>query len=265
MAASTTTRSKKSTGRAGKSKATRKTSTRSTASRGRAAGAGSRSGRGAGPKTAKTRKSSRTGSKAARNRRNAGNSAGGSRGKDVIGVLTKDHREVEALFQRYERLGGKAEKSRRTIARKLVEELSKHAAAEEQVLYPALRSMLSNGEKMQKEGIDEHQTVKELLVDLNRLSPGDEEFDPKMRALIENVRHHVEEEEGEMLPKLAKAAGREQLQAMGQMIQAAKKIAPTRPHPHTPSTPPANVVVGAVAGVVDRVRDAGRKVLAGGG
>jgi hemerythrin superfamily protein len=180
-------------------------------------------------------------------------------------VLTKDHREVEALFRRYERLGGKAEKSKRTIVRKLVEELSKHAAAEEQVLYPAMRSMLPDGATLQEEGIEEHQTVKELLVDLDRLSPGDEEFDPKMRALMESVRHHVKEEESEMLPKLADAAGREQLISMGKMIEGAKKIAPTRPHPHAPSTPPANIVVGAVAGVVDRVRDAGRKVLSGEG
>ena len=170
---------------------------------------------------------------------------------------------MEALFRRYERLGGKAEKSKEKIAHGLIEELSKHAAAEEQILYTAMRTMVRGGEKLQEEGIEEHQEVKELLTDLGRLSPGDEEFDPKMQALIANVRHHVKEEEGEMFPKLRKASQREQLVDMGRMIQMAKKVAPTRPHPHAPSTPPGNVLVGAVAGVVDRVRDAGRKVLSG--
>ena len=70
-----------------------------------------------------------------------------------------------------------------------------------------------------------------------------------------DVRHHVKEEESELFPELRAAVGEEELRAMGGQLAAAKKMAPTHPHPNAPATPPGNIVAGAAAAVVDRARD----------
>jgi len=176
---------------------------------------------------------------------------------DVIAVLKQDHREVREMFRKYKGLGPRATKSRQRIADQVVKELSKHAAAEEQVLYPGLRK-LRGGDRMADHGLDEHQQVKEQLNALLRAKPDDADFDGLMRAVKSSVDEHVREEEGEVFPKLRREMTKDELTQMGKLIRAAKRIAPTRPHPKAPSTPPGNVMVGAVSGVVDRARDAVR-------
>ena len=173
---------------------------------------------------------------------------------DAITLLKQDHRTVDALFRRYE--GGVQGEDKRQLVEEIIRELSIHAAIEEQVLYPAMRQAFPQGQDMAEEGIEEHAEVKETLSDLDGMDPSDPGFDPKVRSLIADVRHHVEEEEEEMFPKLASAVSAERLDEMGSAMENAKGLAPTRPHPHAPSTPPGNLVVGPVAGVVDRARDA---------
>jgi len=180
---------------------------------------------------------------------------------DAVALLMQDHREVRDLFRRYRKLGAGARKSRDMIVRQVVRELSIHAAIEEELLYPTIRDQIRGGERLANEGIDEHQTVKELLVRLDRMDPGDDDFDKTMRSLMREVEHHVREEEGELFPRLRKTADRETLDGLAEMMRAAKKTAPTRPHPRAPSRPPANVVAGLAAGVIDRARDAGRALV----
>ena len=87
------------------------------------------------------------------------------------------------------------------------------------------------------------------------LDPRDERFDAKVTVLIENVRHHVEEEESEFFPKVRDELGRNDLQDAGRRHGRGQEAAPTHPHPRSPDTPPANLVAGAAAGVADRVGD----------
>jgi hypothetical protein len=103
--------------------------------------------------------------------------------------------------------------------------------------------------------------VKERLVRIEKLDVAKERaaLDREMEALIRDVRHHVKEEEGEMFPELRTHVDRKRLVEMGELMAAAKKIAPTHPHPHAPATPPGNLVTGAAAGVMDRARDALRE------
>lgn len=68
-----------------------------------------------------------------------------------------------------------------------------------------------------------------LLSELGGLDPADETYDAKVRVLMENVRHHVEEEEGELFPEVRKALGRKLLQDLGEQMEAAKKEAPSDP------------------------------------
>ena len=115
----------------------------------------------------------------------------------------------------------------------IIRELSIHAAIEEQVLYPAMRKALPDGETLVQEAIDEHQQVKETLAAIERADTPTER-DPLLTRLIGNVRHHVEEEETELFPKLRASITVSELRDLGGKLASAKKLAPTHPHPKAP-------------------------------
>src|SRR5437764_8578623 len=177
--------------------------------------------------------------------------------RDVVSLIKADHAAVNQLFGRYSTLGGRAVRSRRRLADRLIRELSVHAAVEEQVLYPRVRVAVRNGERLVKEALSEHQTLKETLAALENCQPESEEFDVLMNRARDEVRHHVKEEEASegILGQLRKHLPREELQRLATMTRAAKKLAPTRPHPNAPSTPPGNVIIGAAAALIERARD----------
>jgi hemerythrin superfamily protein len=174
---------------------------------------------------------------------------------DAITLLKNDHKTVEQLFKRFEKAGDQAHTEKRQVVDRIIEELSRHAAVEEQLFYPVARATVPDTEDIALESIEEHHIVKWVLSELEHLDPSDERFDAKVTVLIENVRHHVEEEETEFFPKVRDELGRNALADLGEAIANAKKTAPTHPHPHSPDSPPGNLVSGAVAGVVDRVTD----------
>ncbi|HEX2032097.1 MAG TPA: hemerythrin domain-containing protein [Actinomycetota bacterium] len=171
---------------------------------------------------------------------------------NAIDLIVQDHREVEELFAELEEGDG----DRTALVQDVIRELSIHAAIEEQFLYPAMRRSLPDGDQLVEEALDEHQEAKEVLAELDGMEEEDPDFDARVRTLIQDVRHHVEEEEGELLPKIRTALSDSELEEMGERMERAKAVAPTRPHPRAPSTPPGVMVAGAVAGVVDRARDA---------
>jgi hemerythrin superfamily protein len=179
---------------------------------------------------------------------------------DAITVLKNDHKNVEELFKKFEQAGDRAFKTKRRLVDEIITELSIHAAIEEQVFYPATREAREENEEMVLEALEEHHLAKLSLSELEKLDPADERFTPKVTVLIESVRHHIKEEEGEMFPKVRKAMKPEQLKALGGQLEEAKKSAPTRPHPLAPDEPPANVVAGSMAAVMDAGRDAVRGV-----
>src|SRR5215216_329129 len=153
--------------------------------------------------------------------------------QDAISLLTADHRTVEQLIR----------------------ELSVHAAIEEAYFYPEVKKALGDGSDLVDESLHEHQEVKETLAALEDMDPVDAAYDQRVAALIAEVRHLVEEEEGEMFPKLRSALGAEQLADIGQKLADGKAKAPTRPHPAAPASGPGAKVAGPTAGMVDRVRD----------
>ncbi len=176
---------------------------------------------------------------------------------DAIQLVKQDHRTVEQLFKQFER----AEKAGRTaelrrVVEKVVKELSVHAAIEEQVLYPALRRGDASTEDEVLEALEEHHLVKLTLLELEKMSPEDERYCAKMTVLMESVRHHVEEEESELLPRLAKAFPPRDRKELGALLTQAKKAAPTHPHPGAPDSPPGNLLAGALSALLDKGRDA---------
>jgi hemerythrin superfamily protein len=175
---------------------------------------------------------------------------------DAITLLKEDHSTVKDLFRRFESSGDNAHKAKREIVDKIIEELSVHSAIEEQVFYPAVRSAVEGAADEVLESLEEHHIVKWTLSELEGMNPEDERFDAKVSVLIESVRHHIEEEEGEMFPKVRKAMGRKELQELGEQMQDAKQAAPTRPHPRAPDQPPGNLIAGPLAALLDAGRDA---------
>ncbi|MGZ4142942.1 MAG: hemerythrin domain-containing protein [Actinomycetota bacterium] len=175
-------------------------------------------------------------------------------------LLREDHKKVQQLFKRFEGLGPNASKAKRDIVEKVIEELSVHSAIEEQILYPVARETLED-DSIVLEDLEEHHILKWQLSELADMQPEDERYDAKLRVLMENVRHHVKEEEGELFPELRERLGRKRLQEIGDMLKRAKDVVPTRPHPRAPDTPPLNVIAGATAGVADTVIDLAKDVV----
>ncbi|MEO6418468.1 MAG: hemerythrin domain-containing protein [Polyangiaceae bacterium] len=177
---------------------------------------------------------------------------------DALSLLKADHKTVEALFKRFEKLSGNGTSGKKKLVQQIIKELSIHAAIEEQIFYPAVRKLVKSSEDEILEALEEHHLVKWTLDELDGMNPSAERYDAKVAVLIHNVRLHVHEEEMELFPKVRKAIEKRQLDALGEALAAAKKTAPTHPHPRAPDTPPANMAIGAGASIVDRVRDAGK-------
>ena len=180
---------------------------------------------------------------------------------DPLALLKKDHQTVEKLFARFEK------KPSQEIAERFVRELSVHAAIEEQLFYPAVRQAaraqeLEEAEEEVLEALEEHHVAKWVLSEIEALDEDDERFEAKCKVLIESVRHHVKEEEGPLFRFARRLFKRDQLSELGKLLQKAKKIAPTHPHPRAPDEPPGNVLAGGLAAILDRGRDAVKGLVA---
>jgi hemerythrin superfamily protein len=179
---------------------------------------------------------------------------------DALAVLKSDHSSVEALFAKFEAAGPRARKTKARIVHSIIEELAVHAAIEEQVFYPGVRSAVPDLDEQILEAMEEHHIVTWTLSELEDLGPEAENFDAKVTVLIESVRHHVKEEEGGIFPGVRDAVGREQLRKWGDDLLAAKKVAPTEPHPRSHSTSTAGLLAGAMTGLKDKAREVGLRL-----
>ncbi|MFF0483200.1 hemerythrin domain-containing protein [Streptomyces sp. NPDC004435] len=148
---------------------------------------------------------------------------------DAIVLLREDHKTVEKLFKRFEKTGEDDLAERRAIADEVVSELTVHAWIEEQVFYPAAREAAPDTTDHILESIEEHHAVVWMLSELKGMDPSDERLKAKMSVLMENVRHHVEEEEQEWFPDVRKAMGRNRLTEIGEQLEAEKAKAPRDP------------------------------------
>ena len=134
--------------------------------------------------------------------RNRGNGRGPARRLDALAFLKQEHREVEEMFSRFESAGRGAARRKEQLRDSITVALSQHAAIEELVFYPAVRSEVRGTDSTVLESLEEHHVVKLLLRECEDMDPTDERFTAKMTVLMENVRHHVREEERELFPKV---------------------------------------------------------------
>lgn len=174
-------------------------------------------------------------------------------GPDALDLLISQHREVEELFQAFEGLSDRPSQRKQDLVREIITNLVRHAEIEEQLFYPTIRDAVPASVGVVDEGLEEHHSVELLLWELDHLGPEAERHDAKVTVLMEQVRHHVEEEEQEMFPKVREAIDEEQRRRLGGAMVAAWDTVPERPHPLSPDTPPANVVISAPAALVDKV------------
>ena len=110
---------------------------------------------------------------------------------DALKLLSADHREVEALFEKFEKASRDGTKEK--IAKQICTELKIHAQIEEEIFYPALRGKISDDDL--DEAIVEHDGAKVLINDIEAGSPDDAFYDAKVKVLQEEIEHHVKEEE----------------------------------------------------------------------
>lgn len=152
---------------------------------------------------------------------------------DAIVLLKEDHKRIRALFKAFDDTGENAHKRRGELVTKMIEELTVHTYVENEVMYPQVRALLPELEQDVLESYEEHHVADLLAVELMALAPEDERFAAKTRVLIENVTHHIEEEEKEWFPKVRESLSRTQLREIGEQLIAARESAPR--HPAQPS------------------------------
>jgi hemerythrin superfamily protein len=144
--------------------------------------------------------------------------------QDAVALIKADHREVEKLFNEFEDAGDRAYKSKQQLVEQIIKELEVHATIEEEIYYPAVEAKAKkDGKELVAEAVEEHHVVKVLLGELATMSAEDDAFDAKVTVLIENVRHHVEEEEEELLPQSEEILGDEELARLGEAMAARKQ------------------------------------------
>ncbi len=148
---------------------------------------------------------------------------------DAIVLLKKDHKEIRKLFSDFEKLGDQAEKRKGQVVDKIIELLTVHTYLENEVMYPRVRELLPEVEDDVLESYEEHHVADVLVMELAALKPDAERFDAKTMVLIENVRHHIEEEEDEWFPKVREGLSRKVLQEIGAEMEAKRKKAPRKP------------------------------------
>jgi hemerythrin superfamily protein len=138
--------------------------------------------------------------------------------KDAIALLKADHKEVAEMLEKFETARSTKEK----LAQQICMSLTVHAQIEEEIFYPAAREALGDeGEDLLNEAKVEHNSLKELIGQIEGSSPDDDLFEAHVKVLGEYVRHHVKEEEGELFPKLRKS--NMDLVKIGEQLAARKK------------------------------------------
>lgn len=148
---------------------------------------------------------------------------------DAIVLLKNDHKEIRRLFREFEQAGDDAAKTKGRLVDKIIELLTIHTYIENEVMYPRVRALLPDLEDDVLESYEEHHVADVLVMELYGMTPEAERFDAKTTVLIENVRHHMDEEEEEWFPKVRDGLGRKTLQEIGAEMEKARKKAPRKP------------------------------------
>lgn len=173
---------------------------------------------------------------------------------EVIQLLKKDHQLLRSLFTKFER-STRDGAARKEIVEQIIRELSMHAGVEEQLVYPLIRREVPQLESKVFLALEQHHAAKVLMAEIQKLGPEHDRYIPKVMVLKQAIDDHIEMEEAILFERLQRAVNRENLETIGERVEEAKRLAPTRPHPRAPDTPPGNLMTGPLAKMMDMGRD----------
>ncbi|MFF4488814.1 hemerythrin domain-containing protein [Streptomyces sp. NPDC001544] len=176
---------------------------------------------------------------------------------DVVGLLIRQHGDIRNLFDEVEQSQGE---ERRDAFHRLVRLLAVHETAEEEVVHPFVRRAVEGGDQVVKDRLAEEKSAKETLAALDDMDTDDPKFMPRLMQLRTEVQEHARAEERYEFAHIRRSTDVTNLAAMAKAVKAAEAMAPTRPHPGVESAT-ANVALGPVAALMDRTKDAVRKVM----
>lgn len=175
-----------------------------------------------------------------------------SSGTDVVGFLKEQHQQIKAMFSDVIAAKGEARQKAFIALRRL---LAVHETAEEEIVHPAARRALPDGEAIVDARLKEENAAKKALTELEKLDVDSAEFDSKFETLKSDVIAHAESEEQDEFARLANVLDQSRLDRMRKAAEFAEKVAPTRPHAGVESAT-ANLLAGPFAAMMDRARDA---------
>lgn len=176
---------------------------------------------------------------------------------DALTFLRQDHKSVLGLFETLDGApsgsGAQASGLETTVNNLIIAE-SQHEAIEEQYFWPAVREAL--GDALADKAVEQEQQGKKVLQRLEDGKPREPDYHEALQEFIKLGREHIAFEQEVVWPQVETAISREELEKIGEKLEVAKKIAPTRPHPDTPPNPAVLKTMGMGAAVMDHVRDA---------
>lgn len=172
-------------------------------------------------------------------------------GNDVVSFLKGQHEQIKALFEEVTSADGNERRKSFVALRRL---LAVHETAEEEIVHPAARRALPDGDALVNARLREENEAKSALADLEVLANDSPEFDAKIRKLRADVIAHAEAEEKEEFELLATSLEPGRLERMRTAAEFAESVAPTRPHAGIESAT-SNMLIGPFAAMVDRARD----------
>ena len=177
---------------------------------------------------------------------------------DALEFLKKDHEDTLAMLDELEdalRSTGDDRTERLKKATTLAIAESQHESIEEEIFWPAVRRSLDNGGDLADTAIGQEDRGKHLLQTIEDNEPASPTFAEALTSFITAAREHIDYEENTVWPAFRAAVGRPELDSLGDKLAKAKKTAPTRPHPHTPSESAIQASAGMAAAAVDKLRD----------
>jgi hemerythrin-like domain-containing protein len=178
---------------------------------------------------------------------------------DALTFLRQDHKSVLGMLEVLDGApdgNGAASSGLSTMVTNLVIAESQHEAIEQQIFWPAVREALEDGDELADKAVQQEQEGKQLLQRLEDGEPGEPDYQEALQQFVKAGRDHIAFEQEVVWPLVEAAVSRDELLKMGEKLEAAKKVAPTRPHPDTPPSPAVLKTMGMATAMADHVRDA---------
>ncbi|KAE8148727.1 hemerythrin HHE cation binding domain-containing protein [Aspergillus avenaceus] len=175
----------------------------------------------------------------------------------IIDTIRTDHREIEDYYSKV--LNAISDKEKVQWQNLFTWELARHSIGEELVVYPQFEKKLLDGQALADKDRNEHQSIKEKLKQFQNMKPSDPEFEPTIKALMQDLSEHIKEEESQDLPKLEDALTKEESEYLSKSFGRTKMFVPSRSHPSAPDKPPFETAIGLMTAPIDHLADLFRK------